>query len=300
MEIRQIKFLIAIAEAGSFSTAAENLYISQSSLSKQIIALESELGVQLLDRSKRQISFTAVGTTFLKHARKINNDFEAMMADLNEYILVPNALDIVAIPVIAQYGITSCIAQFRNSFPSIQFHLEEKEASVILPAIENHQFELAFVRDNYVDACDYDFQEICSDNLVGVVAKSHHLAKKKKISLKEMAAENFILYDQGTLVYELSIQACRSAGFVPKISHTSSHTESIIGLVASRFGVALMMSKVIQFEKRKDIAIIPLEEKIQSNIVIAWQKHKRLSKSAKVFIDFIQKAYQTMEQNRIE
>ena len=85
MEIKQIQYFLAVAEAGSFSTAAEELYISQSSLSKQIIALEKELDIQLFDRSKRKISLTDGGRSFYKHALHLNKIYKALLSDLEEY-----------------------------------------------------------------------------------------------------------------------------------------------------------------------------------------------------------------------
>ena len=151
MEIKQVQYFLAVAEAGSFSVAAEDLYISQSSLSKQIIALEKELDIQLFDRSKRKISLTDGGRAFHKHALKLNEIHKALVADLEEYRKTASSLSIVAIPVIAQYGITSYIAQFKSAYPNINFTLEEREASTILPALNSSQYDLAFVRDYHMD-----------------------------------------------------------------------------------------------------------------------------------------------------
>ena len=82
MEIKQVQYFLTVAEAGSFSVAAEDLYISQSSLSKQIIALEKELGIPLFDRSKRKIALTPAGETYLKHARNIHAEYQVLMTDL--------------------------------------------------------------------------------------------------------------------------------------------------------------------------------------------------------------------------
>jgi DNA-binding transcriptional LysR family regulator len=82
METRQVQYFISIVEAGSFSAAADELYISQSLLSKQIMALEKELGVTLFDRSKRKISLTDAGEAFLKHARKLNSAYKNMSVEL--------------------------------------------------------------------------------------------------------------------------------------------------------------------------------------------------------------------------
>ena len=169
MEITQIEYVLAVVTAGSFSAAADDLYISQSSLSKRIIALEKELGVALFDRSRRQIILTPAGAAFLEHARTIEEANRALLADLCQFKAVPS-LRIVAIPVIAQYGIAETVSQFRDQHSDFALTLEEREASAILPALESHQFDLAFLRDNYLDRQAYLLRPIRPEDLWHQVA----------------------------------------------------------------------------------------------------------------------------------
>ena len=196
MEIRQVQYFLAIVEAGSFSEAAENQYISQSSLSKKIIALEKELGVPLFDRSKRKVSLTNAGEAFLEHARKINATHKSMIVDLDGYKSDTDSFSIAAIPVIAQYGITTCIDQFRDAYPEIQFNLEEIDGVNILPALEERRFDLAFTRYNYLDHEKFSSLEIRKDRLLVVVSKKNRYATRSSISIKELSDDNFIVFDR--------------------------------------------------------------------------------------------------------
>lgn len=286
MEMKQVKYFLTVAELGSFSAAADNLYISQSSLSKQIMALEKEFGFALFDRSKRNIVLTEAGSTFRKYARRLNDDYEEMLDNLKQYKRAPS-LSIVAIPVIAQYGITSYIAQFQSAYPNIQLVLEEREAAVILPALNNHQFDLAFIRDNYLNVEQYQLLEVDRDKFMVTLSVRHPLASRTSISLSELANENFIMFDKGTVVHELAVDACRKAGFEPRIFYASLRVESILGLVASQSGVALIMEKIFQYHKHPDVIAIPLTELIESKIVLAYPKDKKLSIPARNFWEFI-------------
>jgi LysR family transcriptional activator of glutamate synthase operon len=290
MEIRQVQYFLTIVKAGSFSSAAELLYISQSSLSKQILALESELGVQLFDRSKRKITLTEAGETFLKHAPRLNAAYKSMWTDVEEFRLKKETLSIVAIPVIAQYGITGYLAQFAQQYPHIQLALEEREAATILPTLNDHQYDLAVIRDNYVDRAQYACLEVCTDKLLAVVSQKHYCARRRSISLKELANENFIMFDKGTIVHEICVDACVKAGFEPRIFYSSLRIDSILGLVASNIGIALMMEKVFDYFKHPDVVGIPLDEVVESKIIIAALKDKKLSESAEIFIESIRKA----------
>lgn len=286
MELKQVTYFLTVAELGSFSAAADHLYISQSSLSKQIMALEKELGIELFDRSKRNIVLTEAGATFRKHAQRLNDEYKVMLANLKEYKRAPS-LSIVAIPVIAQYGITSYIAQFQSAFPNIQLMLEEREASTILPALNDHQFDLAFVRDNYLDIEQYHVLEVDRDKFMVTLSVKHPLATCTSISLSELANENFIMFDKGTIVHELAVDVCREAGFVPRIFYASLRVESILGLVASQSGIALIMEKIFQYHKHPDVIAIPLREIVESKIVLVYPRDKKLSIPAKNFWEFI-------------
>jgi DNA-binding transcriptional LysR family regulator len=292
LDIRQLQYFLSIADNSSFSTAADELYISQSSLSKQIIALEKELGFPLFDRSKRKISLTSAGETLLKHARALNSDYQLMMTELGEY-KVASSFSILAIPVIAQYGITSHLAAFTSAHPALNFSLEEREAVSILPALYNHKHDLAFIRDNYLDHQIYSSLKLASDRLLVVVSKDHHLVGRQSVALSELFNENFIMFDKGTTVHELTMDECRKVGFEPRIFYASLRVESILGLVSSNSGIALMMEKIYDFHQPHDVVSIPLQDTIESNMVLVWLKHKKLSSPARVFVEFMKKTIET-------
>lgn len=287
MDMRQIEYVVAIAEFGSFSAAAAELYISQSSLSKQIMALEEELGVRLIDRSKRKITLTAAGVTFVQHARIVQAAYRTLLADLEEYR--PTAtLTICTIPVIAQYGIAALIARFQQMHPEIRLHLDELEAADILPAFTNGQYELAFLRDNMLEREAYLCLDIAIDQFVALVSTQHPYADRASLALAELSNEAFIMFDTGTVVRELAVDACRAAGFEPRIVYTSLRIESIISMVAANSGVALMMQRIFAYHRPADVVAIPLEEQVTSTVVLAAPRDRKRSRAARLLIEFIQ------------
>ena len=236
MDLRQIHYFLAIARTGSFTGAAEELFVSQSSLSKQIIALERELGVQLFDRSRRKVALTDAGRTFRRHALKFHQVHQAMVGDLEEFRPESEPLSIVAIPVIAQYGIPKYIAAFREAHPGLRLTLDEREAAEILPALNDRRYDLAFVRDNCVDPEVYSCQELSRDRLIAVVPGHHSMASKSVVSLRELADEDFIVLDKASAVYQLVLDACREAGFEPRVVHSTLRNDSIIALGGGEHG----------------------------------------------------------------
>lgn len=292
MEIRQVQYFLSIVETGSFSAAADEHFISQSSLSKKIIALEEELGTLLFDRSKRKVFLTEAGEVFLEHAQKMNQAYKAMIVDINGYKSDTDSFSIAAIPVIAQYGITTYMAQFTEVHPSLHFTLEEIDGLNILSALEERRFDLAFTRHNFVDHEKFTSLEICKDRLVVVVARTNRYAARSRLSIKELSGDNFIVFDKVTDLHRLIIEVCKKAGFEPTIFYSSHRKVSVFGLVGANIGLALIPSMIFEYHKTPDVVAISLHEHIECNLVLVHLRSRNLPKSAKVFIDFIKKAKQ--------
>lgn len=118
------------------------------------------------------------------------------------------------------------------------------------------------------------------------VSGAHPLANRQSVSLPELAGENLVTVGQASLLQELTLEACRRAGFEPRISYVSLRAESILGLVASNNGIALIMEKIFDHSRHLGVIGLPLEETIGSNVVLAWPRNKRLSLPARAFVDF--------------
>ena len=289
MEIRQILYFISIVETGSFSAAADEHYISQSSLSKIIIGLEKELGVSLFDRSKRKVFLTEAGEAFLGHARKLNAAYKAMVVEMDGHKSTTDSFSIAAIPVLTQYGITTSIAQFRDLYPHIHFNLEEIDGLNILPALDEHRFDLAITRHNNLNHDQHASLEICKDQLLVVVSPKNRHASRSSISIKELSNDNFIVFDRVTDLHKLIMDECAKAGFEPTIFYSSHRKVSVFGLVGANIGLALMPSKIYDYHKQPDVLAIPLDEIIECNIVLAYLKNRKLPKAASMFIEFMAK-----------
>ena len=290
MDIRQIQYFLSVVDTGSFSAAADEHYISQSSLSKIIIALEKELEIPLFDRSKRKVFLTEAGEAFLGHARKLNAAYKAMWVEMAGYKSETDSFSIAAIPVLTQYGITTFIAQFRDEHPGIHFNLEEIDGLNILPALDEHRFDLAFTRHNYLDRGKYTSLEISKDKLLVVVSQKNKHAARSRISIKELSNDNFIVFDRVTDLHRLIMDVCKDAGFDPTIFYSSHRKVSVFGLVGTNIGLALMPSKIYEYHKHPDVVAIPLEEQIDCNIVLVHLKNKNLPRSAEIFINFLKKS----------
>lgn len=288
MNLTRLKYFIAVAETGSFSEAAEQLYTTQSTVSKQIVALEKELNTRLFSRTSRKTELTPQGLIALDHAKTIIDNCDAMISSLAAYEnRSVQSLSIASIPVMAQYHITSILAEFSQKHPAISLNVEEVETLGILPGLENHQFDLAFMRREMLDG-RYDTIDLCADRLAAVLPPDHPLSESKELSLIQLKEEPFLLLNKETMLYSLCMNECIRAGFTPKVAYTGTRMENIVELAARGMGVSLMMEKAVSYLTGSQAAIIPLKEPVISHISLIHLKKRKMTPAANKFWNYVQ------------
>ena len=174
--------------------------------------------------------------------------------------------------------------------PHLRFSLEEIDGLNILPALTERRFDLAFTRHNYLDHDQFESLEICKDKLLVVASINNRHAKRSSISLKELANDNFIVFDKVTDLHRLIMDECGKAGFEPTIFYSSHRKVSVFGLVATNIGLAMMPVKSYEYHRQPDVLAIPLDEEIECNMVLVYMKNRPLPDAATIFVDFMKQA----------
>lgn len=287
MTIDQIQYFLELDKYKNFSIAADELCISQSSLSKQIKSLENELNLILFKRNKRNIKLSPAGEDFKVSAEKIINEYKILMQNMKSHISEKTALSFAAIPVVNQYGVANLVAEFINKYPTIKLNLEEMVHNKIVEELKNGKIDIAFMREENLSSDEFNFTPLFEDELVLLVSKNHPLSKKKYISLSELQNENFILLDEQSGVYQTCIDSCKNAGFTPNVLYSNSRIETIIGLVGAEVGISLLMGQTIKCFNKYNVTTILLNEKITSKLGLVTYKKNKASQNCKTFENFI-------------
>ena len=247
MELRHLRYFIAVAEELNFTRAAARLHIGQPPLSQQILALEEELGVRLFDRTKRRVSLTDAGARFLTGAYRILDGADQAIdqarrtarGELGELrIGFTSSLPFTAL-------LPNLVQRYRQQYPAVTLTLREMFTGEQYQALENDQLDLGFVRyTGLTMPPGIAVREIHHDPLRLVINAHHPLAGRPHLALADVRDEGFITYPRGTGTGLINLlrRLCLAAGYEPRIVQEAGEATTHIGLVAAGLGVAVLPS----------------------------------------------------------
>ncbi|VBB09544.1 transcription regulator hth lysr [Lucifera butyrica] len=285
MEIDYIKEFVVLAEKGNFLEAADCLFISQSSLSKHIKAIEKELAAPLFNRTTRKVALSEFGQLFLPYAKQIvsiQNEYAA--AFFNKLENTRKTLTIGSIPSMAQYNITDVLARFKKSYPTCTLNVIQSGSTKLENMLRQSKYELAFVRQVNDIADEFVKIPYTVDILAAIFPAKHPLAKCKTVSLEQLKEEDFLLLPERTRPYNLCHNACEQHGFQPRVAFTDHNLGNLIDLVVREMGVALLMKKLAIYFSNPNIAIVDIAPNISTQISLCYKKNAELSDAAKHFL----------------
>ena len=288
MKVAYLKEFIHLCEVKNFSVAAEDLYISQSCLSKHMAALEKELGAMLFHRDRKETRPTPLGLSILEEAILIVKASEAIDMKVLGYLKdAGQILRIASIPVMAQYGITRLISSYRQNHPQTQVIISTMEGSEIHSAVLKDQYDVGFVRlfDHKDRHPELSYQLFSHDHFILLVADDHPLNQGNPVELKALSQEIFLLLDKKTNLYQPAVEACRRAGFTPNIAYTGNRVENIIEMVKDHVGIAMLMAKQVAYFNLEGVKAIDFKPHTSGNLYLCTKKVTSHSKAVRNFID---------------
>src|SRR5579883_2718129 len=190
MELTQLRYILAVADAGNFTRAAEKLNVAQPSLSQQILKLEKELGVKLFHRLGRKAVSTEAGTAFIERARRILFEVESATKELSDSPALERRITVGAISTLAPYLLPALIQRCRKRFPNLQIFGQEDFKTRLVQGILDGELDLALVALPVVDSRIHT-EPILREPLLLAVGKSHPLASKKQVTTSDLVDQTF-------------------------------------------------------------------------------------------------------------
>lgn len=259
MELRHLKYFLAVAEELHFGRAAAKIHIAQPPLSQQIKQLENEIGVKLFLRTKRSVELTEAGKVFQREALAVLERLERGVLKAQQAARGEGGwLSIGFVSSMNFEILPNILRQFRQQCPDVEIFLQEMSNSDQHQSLLERRIHVSFARLPAKNA-ELVGKVISREELIVAVPDNHRLAKKKTLKLADLISEPFIVFSQSHLspYYEFIISLCAEAGFPPSIVQKVSEIQTAIGLVAAEIGITLVPAATQKLH-REGVTFIPL------------------------------------------
>jgi DNA-binding transcriptional LysR family regulator len=289
MELRHLTYFVAVAEKLNFSRAAEALHVAQPAVSQQIRALEQDLGVPLFDRVGKRVRLTEAGHAFLPHARQILAAVEAARHEILERGALTRGSTSLGTPsTVSTHLLPNLLTRFKRVHPGLEVTLREAGTESLLKAVEAGELDLAIVSTDVLPPV-IEAAPFREEDYVLAVGARHALAERSSARLADLSGEAFILFPEGYKLREVTLSACRRAGFEPRVALDGGAMQSALEFVAAGLGVAIMPQ--LALEGVKNIHAVRLaDQQLRRSLGLVWRKGHYLSPAARALREFLSPA----------
>jgi len=248
MELRHLRYFVAVAEELNFTRAAARLHMAQPPLSQQIRQLEDELGVKLFDRTKHEVRLTEVGRAVLEEARRTLVQVGRVAIAARRAAEGQTGSLVVAFSSSMPHTVLPRVLRaFRSRFPEVTLSLQERSTEEQVELLKSGRVDVGFLRLPLEEtAGSLVVEPILVESLVVALPKGHRLAKQRAVSVKSLANEPFVSLPRHAVpgLHDQIEAMCRRAGFRPIVSQEAQQIQAIIGLVSAGLGVAIVPASI--------------------------------------------------------
>ncbi len=286
MELRQLRYLVALADERHFTRAAARLHIAQPALSQQVRRLEDEVGVALVDRTTRHVALTPAGELLVARARRALAEVDAAGAELSELAGVRTGRVVIgAMRSTGRFDLSALFAAYYARHPGIELVVREEPSETMLQHLHADLLDVAFLSVNRLDAGpDIQLHPLLDEPLVALLAPDHPLAGRKRIDMVELRDERFVVFGEGGSLRRIVVQGAREAGFEPALAFESTESARIRAMASRGLGVALLPASEADHEG-PPIAVVPVRKPaLTRDVTLAWRANRRHSPAARAFL----------------
>lgn len=271
--LRQLQYVVAVADTKSFRGAAAACHVSQPSLSSQIAQVESALGVTLFERDRRGVLLTAAGSELVERARGVLRHADDLVTKSQQYVdPLSGTLRIGLIPTISPYILAEVAPLLRKAFPRLTLVYREDKTSVLVDQLEQGNLDAAVLALE-ANLGDLVHEPIVEDPFMLAVARTHRLADRKKpVSLSDLEGENVLLLDDGHCLREQALSFCQRAK-AEELEFRATSLATLCQMVAGGAGVTLLPTLAVPIENRRgNVTVLPFSRpKPGRHIVLAFR-----------------------------
>lgn len=293
MQLHQLQYVVAAAKYGSFSQAAQALYVSQPALSQQIRKLEMELGLPLFTRHAKSVSLTNEGEEFLTYAQRITNELDSLEFTMNDLkSLSRSRLRIGALWTFGYLNMLPIVQQFSASSPSTKLSIDIGDSVELLGKVTSGELDVAFLiaMEAQLSKRELHWQLLIDDYYVLVVSNDNPLSKRNQLHISDLRNERIIMPRAHSNLREKLNVLFRDENLIPDIVCESSNTDVNLSLVSENLGVAFCSETVARNGSNGRYAIVPLTPIIRHQIYLVMLEAMQNDHTIQAFQKFITQA----------
>lgn len=282
ISLKQMRAFVAVARTGSFTRAAEQLFITQSALSALIRNLESELELRLLDRTTRRLELTDAGHELLVSLEQLLHDLDRMTSDLRDVKAIRRGrVRIGATPLLAASFLPVAIRAFGERYPHVQVRVLDDPAPLLVEALRAGDLDLLLATLDG-DHADLQAQVLLTDTMVLACHPTHPFASRQQVRWPEIREEPLITTRTGSGLRALVDQALGGADTpAPRPAQEVNHVATAIAMVSAQMGVAVLPSYALRFNRHLEARPVPLvDPTVERHVTLASMKQRTLSAAA--------------------
>jgi DNA-binding transcriptional LysR family regulator len=288
MELRQLEYFVAVAGELNFSRAAQRIHVVQSALSTSVGRLEKELGVELFDRSKRQIVLTAPGEVFLQHAREVIHTAQRARSSVADYR--DQLTGTVTLGTLMSWGaldLAAVLAEFRRVHPMVTVQLRQSLTGSAghLDAIADGKMDLALVSLSSSTSRLVAVRELTHEHMVFVCESSHTLAHRDRVQLGDLAGQDFIQFPRGWGIRQRLDAGFAAAGAQPTSAYEVADYAIAAELVRHRLAATVL--PISAANRFPDLRVIPLDPPLTWTLYLASAESQTDGGAVKALVDTI-------------
>lgn len=288
MELRHLRYFVAVAEELHFGRAAERLFIAQPPLSQQIQQLERELGVTLFQRTSRRVQLTPAGEVFLREARQILAGLESAVDAARRAARGETGWLGIGFAASATYDLLPAVLHdFRAQFPDVELSLRELNAAEQAQALHDRSIHVGFARPPLTET-DGVVEAVLREPFLAALPESHWLAAQASLSLPMLADEPFVSFPEKPLpsYAEIVRAVCEGAGFTPRVVQEVREMQTALSLVAAGLGIALLPASVRHLH-RDGVVYRPLREPAPKTELAVISRREEASPALQNFLQIV-------------
>lgn len=297
MELRQIRYFIEVAKREHVTEAAHALHVAQSAVSRQIFNLEAELGVDLFIRKGRNVKLTPIGRVFLDHMEQAINVIEDARQVVSEYTDPERGTIHIGFPSsLATYILPTVISAFRNTYPHVQFELNQGSYHSLQDAIIKGDVNIALVAPVPSEKEQIKGSILFTEKIVALLPISHPLAHMKALKLNELRDDSFVFYPTGFILREIIETHCKQIGFQPNVSFEGKDIDAIKGLVSAGLGISLIPEiTLVDNLPRATVTVPIIEPEITRTVGMMIPTDRQLLPTEQLFYEFLENFFARLE-----